>query len=76
MLLKAVGCTVEEIADKVGLNRKSVMLFINKYNEGGVEDARYDAPGRERNAEIIDKEKAWINIACQKPTSFGYAVET
>ena len=77
LLLKADGCTVEEIADKVGLNRKSVMLCINKYNEGGVENALYDAPGRGRNAEITDEEKAWIiNIACQKPTSFGYAAET
>ena len=77
LLLKADGCTVEEIADKVGLNRKSVMLCINKYNEGGVENALYDAPGRGRNAEITDEEKAWIiNIACQKPSSFGYAAET
>lgn len=77
LLLKADGCTVEEIADKVGLNRKSVMLCINKYSEGGVENALYDAPGRGRNAEITDEEKAWIiNIACQKPTSFGYAAET
>ncbi len=77
LLLKADGYTVEEIADKVGLNRKSVMLCINKYNEGGVENALYDAPGRGRNAEITDEEKAWIiNIACQKPTSFGYAAET
>ena len=77
LLLKADGCTVEEIADKVGLNRKSVMLCINKYSEGGVENALHDAPGRGRNAEITDEEKAWIiNIACQKPTSFGYAAET
>ena len=77
LLLKADGCTVEEIADKVGLNRKSVMLCINKYSEGGVENALYDAPGRGRNAEITNEEKAWIiNIACQKPTSFGYAAET
>lgn len=77
LLLKADGCTVEEIADKVGLNRKSVMLCINKYSEGGVENALHDAPGRGRNAEITDEEKAWIiNIACQKPSSFGYAAET
>ena len=33
-------------------------------------------PGRGRNAEITDEEKAWIiNIACQKPIDFGYAAE-
>ena len=77
LLLKADGCSVDDIADKVGLNRKSVMLCISKYNDGGVENALFDAPGRGRNAEITDEEKAWIiNIACQKPKDFGYAAET
>ena len=77
LLLKAEGCTIHEIADKVGINRKSVMLCLNKYAEGGVENALFDAPGRGRNAEITDDEKAWIiNIACQKPIDFGYAAET
>lgn len=77
LLLKADGCSINEIADKVGINRKSVMLCLNKYAEGGVENALFDAPGRGRNAEITDDEKAWIiNIACQKPIDFGYAAET
>ena len=77
LLLRADGCAIDEIADKVGLNRKSIMLCISKYHDGGVENALYDAPGRGRNAEITDEEKAWIiNIACQKPTEFGYAAET
>lgn len=77
LLLKADGCSINDIADKVGLNRKSVMLCISKYIDGGVENALFDAPGRGRNAEITDDEKAWIiNIACQKPVDFGYAAET
>jgi transposase len=77
LLLKADGYSINEIADKVGLNRKSVMLCLHKYAEGGVENTLFDAPGRGRNAEITDDEKAWIiNIACQKPTDFGYAAET
>lgn len=77
LLLKADGCSIDAIADKVGLNRKSVMLCINKFNEGGVENALFDAPGRGRNTEITDDEKAWIiNIACQKPVDLGYAAET
>ena len=77
LLLKADGCSIDDIADKVGINRKSVMLCLNKYAEGGVENALFDAPGRGRNAEITDDEKAWIiNIACQKPIDFGYAAET
>lgn len=77
LLLKADGYSIDDIAEKVGLNRKSVMLCINKYIDGGVENALFDAPGRGRNAEITDDEKAWIiNIACQKPVDLGYAAET
>ena len=76
LLLKADGISIDVIADKVDLNRKSVMLCINKYLEGGVENALYDAPGRGRNAEITDDEKTWIiNIACQKPKDLGYSAE-
>ena len=56
--------------------RCSVMLCLNKFKEGGVENALFDAPGRGRNAEITDDEKAWIiNIACQKPVDLGYSAE-
>lgn len=77
LLLKSEGETIDSIADKVGINRCSVMLCLKKFKEGGVENALFDAPGRGRNAEITDDEKAWIiNIACQKPVDFGYAPET
>lgn len=77
LLLRADGTAIDTIADKVGLNRCSVMLCIKKFKEGRVENALFDAPGRGRNAEITDDEKAWIiNIACQKPTDLGYAAET
>lgn len=77
LLLKADGCSIDDIADKVGINRKSVMLCLKKYADGGVENALFDAPGRGRNADITDEEKAWIiNIACQKPKDLGYSAET
>lgn len=77
LLLKADGVTVDEIADKIGINRNSVMLCLKKYKEGGIENTLSDAPGRGRNAEISDDEKAWvINLACQKPVDLGYAAET
>ena len=76
LLLRADGVSIDDIADKVGINRCSVMLCLNKFNEGGVENALFDAPGRGRNAEITDDEKAWIiNIACQKPVDLGYSAE-
>ena len=77
LLLRADSVSIDAIADKVGLNRCSVMLCLKKFKEGGIENALFDAPGRGRNAEITDEEKAWIiNIACQKPIDFGYTAET
>ncbi len=76
LLLKSEGEAIDAIADKVGINRCSVMLCLKKFKEGGVENALFDAPGRGRNAEISDDEKAWIiNIACQKPVDLGYSAE-
>lgn len=77
LLLKAEGKATNEIAEKLDVNRKSVMLCLKKYEEGGIDNALYDAPGRGRNPEITDEEKAWIiNITCQKPFDLGYAAET
>ena len=76
LLLKSEGEAIDTIADKVGINRCSVMLCLKKYKEGGVKNALFDAPGRGRNAEITDDERAWIiNIACQKPVDLGYSAE-
>ncbi|OPZ90628.1 MAG: hypothetical protein BWY74_02254 [Firmicutes bacterium ADurb.Bin419] len=77
LLLKESGETIDSIADKLDINRKSVMLCLKKYSEGGVENALSDAPGRGRNPEITDDEKTWvIDIACHKPAEFGYPAET
>lgn len=76
LLLKADGLSTDAIADKVDMNRKSIMLCIKKYLDGGIENALFDAPGRGRNAEITDDEKAWIiSVACQKPVDLGYSAE-
>ena len=59
LLLRADSVSIDAIADKVGLNRCSVMLCLKKFKEGGIENALFDAPDRGRNAEITDEEKAW-----------------
>ena len=77
ILLKAEGIPIDSIADKIGINRKSVMLCINKYKDNGAEGALFDAPGRGRDPEITDDEKTWIiNIACQRPYELGCPEET
>lgn len=43
ILLKADGESVDSIADKVGLNRNSVLLRLRKFKESGVANAIYDA---------------------------------
>ena len=55
LLLREEGTPIDTIADRVGVNRKSVMLCISKYKSGGVDNALYDAPGRGRNPEIYSK---------------------
>ena len=42
LLLKAEGVAIDVIADKVGINRCSVMLCLKKFKEGGVENALLD----------------------------------
>jgi len=58
--LKADGESVDAIADKLDLNRNTILLCLRKRKEGGVENALTDAPGRGRNSEISDDEKAWV----------------
>lgn len=72
LLLRADGVTINEIADKVGITECTVARCLKKFNEGGIENALYDAPSRGRIPEITANEKAWIiSIARQKPADFG-----
>lgn len=43
LLLRADSVSIDVIADKVGLNRCSVMLCLKKFKEGGIENAFFDA---------------------------------
>ncbi len=63
LLLRSESVSIDAIADKVGINRKSVMLCLQKFAERGVENALFDAPGRGRNAEITDEEKHGLLIS-------------
>jgi len=76
LVLRADGMALSDIADKIGVNVNSVKLCLNKYKNGGVDNALFDAPGRGRNHEITDDEIAWIlNIACQRPYDLGISAE-
>jgi len=57
-LLRADGTSINDIAEKVGINRCSAMLCLNKFKESGVKNALFDAPGYGKNARITNDEKA------------------
>lgn len=76
LLMASEGKSKNLIASEVGLSRPSVNLCINKYNEFGLEGALADCSRKGRSAKITDDENAWIrSLACDKPTSYGYAQE-
>lgn len=76
LLLKADNKSNEYIADKLDITVPTVRLCLEKYNEGGIENALNDSKGRGRKAEITDADITWvINKACQKPKDYGYSAE-
>lgn len=76
LLLKSEGKSYEDIEEKLELSRPSIRLCIDKYLEGGINNALEDKSGRGVKAEIFDDAKLWVvNIACQKPKDFGYSAE-
>lgn len=76
LLLSADGETQKQIAETVGLSRPSVILCLKKYKEAGWEYALADNSRTGRPALISDAAKMWVrNIACQKPSNYGYPQE-
>ena len=76
LLLKNDRESNQYIANRLDITAPTVSLCLEKYRAGGIEAALRDESGRGRKAEIFDDAKAWIiNIACQKPCTFGYAAE-
>ena len=76
LLLKADNNSNEYIADKLDITVPTVRLCIEKYNEGGIENALNDSKGRGHKAEITDADiTRVINKACQKPKDYGYSAE-
>ena len=70
------GMSDTAVAEKLDISRQSVINCISKFHAAGVDAALEDLARSGRPGTITDEEKAWIiNIACQKPLSFGYAQE-
>lgn len=76
LLMKSEGLSYEDIEKRLNITRPSIRLCIDKYLEGGLNNALEDKPGRGVKAQIFEDAKLWvINIACQKPKNFGYSAE-
>lgn len=76
LLYSAEGMSDSSIAEKLDLNRRSVYNCIKKYIAAGMEAALEDSARTGRPGVITDEEKVWIiDIACQKPITFGYPQE-
>jgi transposase len=74
LLYSAEGMTDTAISEKLDIERRSVYNCISKFSAAGMGAALMDLTRTGRPGTITDEEKAWIiNIACQKPTAFGYA---
>ena len=65
-----------QIARDLKVNRKTVILCLEKCVAMGVEAALTDQPRSGKKALITADEKAWIiNLACKKPKELGYPHE-
>lgn len=70
------GETVSQIARALLTTRKSVLKWIDKALQLGVEAGMKDTPHKPKEAVITDGAKAWVvHLACGKPKDLGYAAE-
>lgn len=81
LLFKAEGRTNESVADELGINKRTVLLWTQKYRNRSADETLEDilsvSKGRGPKETISGEAKTWlISIACQKPKDLGYAAET
>lgn len=76
LLFKSEGMSNGDIAANLGVNINTVKLCLNKYKDGGIDNALFDEPRKGRPVEITSDAVAWIiDIACQRPADIGYSQE-
>ena len=81
LLYKSQGMSNDAVAEKLGINKRTVLLWTNKYanrcNADTLENLLNVSKGRGCKDEIVGEAKTWlISVACTKPKDFGYAAET
>ena len=67
---------ITEIENLVQVSRPTIYKWIEKALAMGIQEGLKDKYHRSKEPVITEEAKAWvINIACKKPTDFGYAAE-
>src|SRR4030066_1491762 len=65
-----------DIEKMVHVSRPTIYKWIEKALAMEIEEGRKDKYHRSKEPVITEEAKAWvINLACQKPTEYGYAAE-
>jgi transposase len=76
LLRYAEGIPIIDIEKMVHVSRPTIYKWVEKTSAMGIEEGLKDKYHRPKEPVITEEAKAWvINLACQKPTGYGYAGE-
>ena len=76
LLRYSEGMPITEIEKGTQVSRPTIYKWIEKALAMGIEEGLKDKYHRPKEPVITEEAKAWvINLACQKPTDFGYAAQ-
>jgi len=76
LLQYSEGIPIIDIEKMVHVSRPTIYKWIEKSLAMGVEEGLKDKYHRPKEPVITEEAKVWIiNLACQKPTEYGYAAE-
>jgi transposase len=70
------GMAIRRIQETLQVSRATVYKWIDNALAMGIEEGLQDKYHRPKVPVITEEDKAWvINLACSKPTEYGYAAE-
>jgi transposase len=76
LLRYSEGIPIIDVEKMVHVSRPTIYKWIDKALAMGVEEGLKDKYHRPKEPVITEEAKTWvINLACQKPTEYGYAAE-
>ena len=76
LLRYSEGMCISDIEKKVHVSRPSIYKWIEKALGMGLDEGLKDKYHRPKAPVITEEAKAWVvNLACKKPTDYGYAAE-